>query len=294
MVSFLAALCALFFLLICVLSYKVFRLRQSADEIRMEFGARLQEDTNIGIDISSGDKKMRRLAAAIDRQLKLLRRAQLRCLQGDRELKEAVANISHDLRTPLTAICGYLELLEKESKSPQVQEYLEIITNRTEALKKLTEELFRYFLATSDGFYTEKACVSLKQAVEEGVAGFYAVLKQKGIEPEICLPETDVVRMLNKEALTRILENILGNAVKYSGGDLEIRLEEDGTLCFSNLAPDLDKVAAGRLFDRFYTVETARRSTGLGLSIAKMLTEQQGGVIASSYAAGRLRISVRF
>ncbi len=294
MTCFLAVLCALFLILICILLLKIFRLRRAAEEIRLEFGARLQEDTNVGIDISCGDQNMRRLAADIDRQLKILRRERLRCIQGDRELKEAVANVSHDLRTPLTAICGYLELLEREEKTPRVQEYLDIISNRTETLRTLSEELFRYFIASSDDFHRKMERVCLNQAIEECIAGFYVLLKQKKIEPDIRIPQTPVIRQLNKDALFRILENIIGNAVKYSAGDLEILLKEDGSMYFSNLAPGLDEVTAGRLFDRFYTVETARRSTGLGLSIAKTLAQQQGASITSAYESGRLLITIRF
>lgn len=294
MIYSLAVLCVLLLILICILLLKLFRLRRAADEIRLEFDARLREDTNVGIDISCGDRKMRRLAAGIDNALKQLRRARLRCEQGDLELKEAVAGISHDLRTPLTAICGYLELLEQEPLSPRVREYLEIISGRAETLRRLSEELFHYFVSTSSGLYHQKELLSVNQAVEECIAGFYAVLKQKKIEPRITLPEIPVIRLLNREALSRILENIVGNAVKYSSGDLEILLTEDGRLSFSNIAPGLNEVMAGRLFDRFYTVETARRSTGLGLSIAKALTEQQGAAISSSYTEGCLQITICF
>ena len=87
---------------------------------------------------------MRRLTESINRELRSLRRERRRFQQGDLELKEAVTNISHDLRTPLTAICGYLDLLEQEEKSQNVQRYLSQIEDRTMALRQLTEELFCY------------------------------------------------------------------------------------------------------------------------------------------------------
>jgi signal transduction histidine kinase len=294
MVYLLAALCAVFFLVLCLLFCKIHQMRRAAEEIRLEFSARLKEDTNIGIDISCGDRAMRRLAAGIDHELKLLRRRQLSLEQGDRDLKEAVTNISHDLRTPLTAICGYMELLDREEKSPAVREYLKIIDNRIEALKELTEELFRYFVVTSTDSYEERELLSLSEVLEESIAGFYGTLKGRGIEPAIRLPERLVKRRLNRAALSRIFSNIISNAVKYSGGDLSVTLSEDGVIQFSNLAPSLNEVMAGRLFDRFYTVESARRSTGLGLSIAKTLTEQQGGVIHCAYEKGRLTLTLRF
>ena len=99
---------------------------------------------------------------------------------------------------------------------------------------------------------------------------------------------------MDAAALRRIFDNILSNAVKYSDGDLTIRLWPDGTVSFSNSTPSLSRVQAEHLFDRFYTVETARNSTGLGLSIAKLLTEKMGGTITAEYENGRLQICIAF
>lgn len=128
-------------LIIFVLGAKVHFLRKSAQEITEGFRDRLTADTNMLIDISSRDAYMRKLASEINVQLRMLRKERRRYQQGDLELKEAVTNISHDLRTPLTAISGYLDLLEREEKSENVERYLTQIHNRTEALNNLTEEL---------------------------------------------------------------------------------------------------------------------------------------------------------
>lgn len=147
---------------------------------------------------------------------------------GDRELKDAITNTSHDLRTPLTAICGYMELLARENTSESVRRYLNIIANRIDALKTLTEELFRYSVIVSVNPYDSRETVVLNHALEECVAGYYGALKEKGITPEISIPEARIERQLNKVALSRILENVIGNAVKYSDGDLMIVLSEQG------------------------------------------------------------------
>lgn len=160
-------------------------------------------------------------------------------------------------------------------------------------MKTLTEELFRYsIVASSQPLKYEKLCIN--SVLEESLAEFYGAIVQKGITPKIEITESRVVRILDKTALKRIFGNIIGNAVKYSGGDLFVTLAEDGTATFSNIAEGLDSVAVGKLFDRFYTVETAGNSTGLGLSIAKLLAEQMGGTITAEYVGNRVVITLKF
>lgn len=279
---------------IFALLIKIYLLRKAAGEIETAFADRLSTETNTLIGISSQDKAMRALADSINAQLRLLREERRRFVLGDTELKNAVANISHDLRTPLTAICGYLDLLELEEKPEIVEQYLGVIRNRADMLTQLTEELFEYSVILSGGKDKSKEGVILNRALEESLAAFYTALKARGIEPEVQMCEGQVVRTLDRSALLRVFSNLLSNTVKYSGGDLEIALRETGEIVFSNSAPGLNEVQVGRLFDRFYTVEAARKSTGLGLAIARTLTERMGGTIAARYENGRLTIRVFF
>ncbi len=273
---------------------KVCALRSSMDEICQEMTERLSQDTNTLISVSSADRHVRRLAAELNQQLRLLRKERRQYLSGNRELKDAVTNISHDLRTPLTAICGYLALLEREEKSATVTRYLSYIENRTQAMKQLTEELFRYsvILSTSEEMTLET--VNLNGVLEETVAAFYAALTEQGIVPVIEMPERPVMRRLNRAALSRVFSNLITNALKYSDGDLKISLSEQGALQFSNQASKLDEIQVGKLFDRFFSVEAAKNATGLGLSIAKTLVEQMNGTIAAQYADQTLQITICF
>lgn len=274
-----------------VLVVKLMAMHKGMKEIGTLFGEHLSGDTNTLITVSSGDRYVRRLAARINTELKTLRRQRRRYLNGDFELKEAVTNISHDLRTPLTAISGYLELLEREDKSEAVERYLSFIGSRTEALKQLTEELFRYTVILSADM-PEPEFLDVRAVLEACILDFYTALTERGIEPDIHLPMQKVICRVNRSALTRVFHNILNNALKYSDGDLSVRLGEDGSICFSNQASALDEVSVGKLFNRFFTVRAARSSTGLGLSIAKTLIEQMAGRIAADYQDGRVRILI--
>ena len=291
----LCAVIGILIIVILLLTVKVFLLQKSTDEIREEFALRLTADTNTLIAISSRDSHMRKLAKEINIELNKLKKDRHRFQQGDLELKDAVTNISHDLRTPLTAIFGYLDLLEKEKNTGEARRYIRIIRERTEAMKQLTEELFRYSMLTTASDSTPAEQLILNRLLEESISAYYGALKQNRITPRIDLPEAEVKRILNRNACSRIFGNLLSNAIKYSDGDLDITLRENGEIIFSNHTAQLDEVQAGRLFDRFYTVDTASAgSTGLGLSIARTLTEQMGGTIEADYKDHILSVHIFF
>lgn len=280
--------------IIIALLVKIHILQRSVKEIEIAFADRLVTDTNVLIDISSSDKNVRRLANTINGQLRKLRTERRRFQQGDLELKNAVTNISHDLRTPLTALSGYLELLEQEEKSESVNRYIEIIKDRVDILTQLSEELFKYSVIISTKDNITKEQVIINTVLEESIAAFYTVLTERNIVPEIQVSETKVVRMLDRSALSRVFSNLISNVIKYSDGDLKIVLSENGEIAFSNMASGLDEIQVGRLFDRFYTVEAARKSTGLGLTISKTLVEQMKGTISATYENNRLSIHIFF
>ena len=279
--------------IIFALLIKIRLLQKSIKEITEAFQDRLTTDTNILIDISSRDPYLLKLAADINEQLRLLRKERHRYQQGDRGLKEAVTNLSHDLRTPLTAIKGYLDLLDREEKSDRVQDYLFRIRERMEALICLTEELFNYSLVTS-AQPLDPERLDLVRVLEESLISFYGLMKERGIEPQISLPEEPVWRELDRIAVNRVFTNIISNALKYSDGDLSVIMEKNGTVAFTNTASNLYHVSVGQLFNRFYTVEAGRNSTGLGLAIAKDLTDRMGGRIEADYSGNELRIIVWF
>ncbi len=280
-------------IIIIALTVKILLMQKSLKDIESDFEEILKTDTNTVIGVSSPDKYIRSLAKSLNKQLNTLRKEHNRYTQGDTELKNAVTNISHDLRTPLTAICGYLELLEKEEKSENAKRYIKQIEERTEVMNELTQELFRYSVITS---VSELKCekTDIRSVLESNLLSFYASFEQNRITPEISLPEKPVFAFLDKSALSRIFSNIISNAVKYSDGDFSVTLHENGKIIFSNSCKNLSSVDAAKLFNRFYTVDSAIKSTGLGLSIAKFLTERMNGKISSEYKNNMLYITVQF
>ena len=286
-------LVALLGVLLLILAGKVYTLHKSARQLREGMAQQLERETNTLLSVSSGDREMRALADALNGQLAQLRAERQRYQHGDLELKEAITNISHDLRTPLTAIVGYLALLEGEEKSETVERYLSQISNRTQVLHQLSEELFAYALLTApQPLHPQR--VDLRGLVEEALLSYCGAMEQRGMEPTIQLPEGRVERNLDPTAAGRVLSNLISNALKYSAGDFAVTMTPDGVITFANSAPDLNPVLVQRLFDRFFTVETARHSTGLGLSIAKLLTQQMEDTLEAKYQEGQLVITLSF
>ena len=193
MEGWLWALSGILAVMVVLLCVKIHWMHKAADEIREAFAERLTTDTNTLISISSNDRFLKQLADGLNIELRQLRSQRRRFLQGDRELKEAVTNISHDLRTPLTAIFGYLDLLSGEELSPDAKRYLSIMKNRADMLKQLTEELFDYSMVTShEGMNKEEVVVN--RVLEESNAAFYTQIIEKKIMPSIFKPEEKVVR----------------------------------------------------------------------------------------------------
>ena len=281
-------------LAVVALGLYLISLRGALKEVAQELADKLQTDTNTLISLSSGDRAVRALAAQMNTQLQVLRQERLKLQHGDAERKAAITNVSHDLRTPLTAICGYIDLLEQEPLPERPRRYLKILRERTETMRTLTEELLRYCVSTAAEEELTPVPLDLRAVLEQSLAGLYGTLTRRSIQPRIELPEGPVSRDLDPAALRRIYDNILSNAAKYSAGDLTVRLGPDGTALFENSAGSLDPVQVQRLFDRYFTVQSASGSTGLGLSIARQLTQRMGGSIRADFRDGRLCVSVRF
>ena len=277
---------------IILLLTKLHLMKKATREIHAGFQRSLSEDTNTAIRLSTRDKDMRELAGSINVQIRKLREEHLLYHQGNSELKNAITNISHDIRTPLTAIYGYLDMLQNTSDPEKQERYIAIMKERAELMKQLTEELFRYSVILSDESEMVTEEVFVNKLLAESITGFYPALSEKGIVPEINITDKHILRLANEAALSRVFVNLLSNAVKYSAGDLKITLDDSGTITFSNTSMELSAVEVQQLFNRFYTVESASHSTGLGLSIARTLIERMGGSISAEYESGRLIICI--
>lgn len=279
---------------VLVLTGRLHVLRKTIREIDEGLNERLDIDTNTQVSISSLDRYTRKLASDINGELKRLKKEQQKYESKNTELKTSITNIAHDIRTPLTAINGYLELFRDAEINEKERNWLSIIQERTDNLKELADDLFAYSVASVEQENLTLEQVSLNDELAATIAEFYGAFKSAQIEPEIEIPDEPVYRTLDKKALGRILSNLFSNTLKYSSGDFKVSLKPDGIITLSNRAEGMTAVDAEKLFERFYTVQTAKGSTGLGLSIARMLTERMNGTISAEYKEKKLSITIKW
>ena len=283
----------LFAALAAALLIKCLLLRKAARELAAGVSQKLREPTNAPLHTSSRDGAMRELCQSLDEGLSALNDARLKFERGDAVLKTALTDLAHDVRTPLTAILGYTELLARDPRGEAAERRIAVIRERAETLKDRTDALFRYAVLVSAETPIAPAPLRLLPLLEKSLAAEAPALEAAGIEPAIEGDGADPVVLGDAALCARVFENILRNAAAYADGDLKIELFHDG-VTFSNVAAALTPLQAGRLTDRYYTVRAGEGATGVGLSAAKYGMTAMGGSLYTEKTGDRLRVTCRF
>ena len=197
---------------VCIfLIVKVFLIKKTIREIEKSFTYIIESDTNNIVTISSLDKDIKNLTINLNKNLMELRKQKLEYKNGNQELKKIITNISHDLRTPLTVINGYIDLLQKENKNVEQERYIKIIKEKIYELQELTEQLFEFSKTVDVDLEVKKEECCLNDILEESLANYYNQFKEKNIIPKISISNKKINKMVNRIAIIRIFENILSN-----------------------------------------------------------------------------------
>ncbi|HII4469836.1 sensor histidine kinase [Clostridium perfringens] len=218
--------------------------------------------------------------------------------EKDIELREAIANMSHDLRTPLTSIMGYVYLLNDDKLDKEERkEYLKIIEKRSLVLNDLITNFYGLSRIQADQYEIKLEPVNLELVLGEIIAAFYETLAYKFGEPEINIEEGLGPVLGDKQALNRIFTNLIENIIKHGEGEVKISLKKKNkyiVMEFSNKAEELGPKDVNRIFEKFFTKDRMRtgQNTGLGLAIVKLLVEKQGQKIEAKKVGNRLVINI--
>lgn len=247
------------------------------------------------IDVSLFDKEVENLALNINNHIDLHIKNIIEKQKSEEKLKKDIANISHDLRTPLTSIMGYIQIVKTGKVSEEKQkEYLDIAYNRSKYLNLLLNDFFEISVIEAPDYHVELKKLNLNNILCNVMTEFYNEFTQKGIVPKIKLPKESIFILGDELAVKRVLGNLITNITRYGKEKVFVNLEknnDDVVLYTANSAPNLKGIFengdANIIFDRFYRGNKYReskfKSMGLGLSIAKGIMNKMNGEMSAKY-----------
>ena len=277
--------------------YRYLKLRSELHKVSDQLESLINDDSEKMIDITLIDKELERLAGLFNQYNDKQRQIVAGAMRDEDYLKDSVANISHDLRTPLTVILGHLQILSKEELTPSQKERLDIINGKALRMKELVDTFYEYSLVTTSNEELKIEKLNFLNMLIDLISDCAPLMDKKGITPNIDLPEHSVYINSDRNAVDRILQNLISNAVRYSTGNIDISLKQVSktiTLTVANPIPEDSELNPNRMFDRFYTGDSSRSNggTGLGLAVVKELTERLQGSVRAERAGNNLTISL--
>ena len=240
------------------------------------------------------NRKLNQLTANINKCLKAEEILRLDSVREEKHFKELIANISHDLRTPLTAIKGYQQLLENSELTEDQLKKLKIARKHADELGNLIEHFFEYSYLINAELKLNIEKINLTNIVTECLAASITTFEQRGLMVQV-EKAAAVFVLADQEMLVRIVQNLIQNCVTHSSSNVMVQISamKNAVISFKNLVENSTEIDAKRLFDRFYTTDQARRkTTGLGLSIVKLLAEQMGGTVSANLLGNEIEIVV--
>lgn len=271
-------------------------LHRELRRLNLQLKRRLGEASRQPLSLELLNPELNQLASHINQCLKAEESLRLQAVREEKRFKELITHLSHDLRTPLTAIKGYLQLMEKGAHKEDQRDKLRVIQKHVDILGRRAEQFFEYAVLTSSGQEPHMARINLNRLVAECIATAVPEFEQRQMRVELAEGE-ELFIWADAELTVRLLQNLIRNAITHAAGDLQIHIKaehEKAAIVFRNPVAASVRIDPGRLFERFYTTDQARtgKGAGLGLHIVKLLAEQMGGHVEAAIQNGELEIRV--
>ncbi|MBO1003887.1 sensor histidine kinase [Pseudogracilibacillus auburnensis] len=270
--------------ILIIFFFHLLQTRRQIKQLSFQLQRYNREETSMKVNLSTANKSLEDLAIIINETIDKKTESEVISNQMQKELKRAVASMSHDLRTPLTSIIGYLQLInDKNISEEQREEYLHIVLKRTSRLHTLIDNFFSLSIVDSEEYLLQPKKTLLNTLLQEILLSYYDEFTTAGKEPTIHIVEENLFVLIDETAFKRIVENVLLNAIQHSNGNITIELKkEDHCVLFevtNTIKPD-DTPDIKHIFDRFYTTDRARNhGNGLGLSIVQRLMNKTNGQV---------------
>ncbi|APU59671.1 sensor histidine kinase [Clostridium botulinum] len=283
--------------LLLLLSY-VFFMKREMKNITIQLNDYNNLKSLKKIDATLFDKEIENLAYSINKHIDINIQSQIKQKRLEEEIRKNIANISHDLRTPLTSIIGYIQMIKKGNLSKEKQiEYIDIAERRAKDLQNLLSDFFELSVIESPDYCIELQKININNILCEVIVSFYSSFVDKNITPKIDLPKENIMVIGNEGAIKRVLQNLIVNMVKHSKRDVYISLKKENNKAVLTAINKCDNITEGDIeliFNRFYKKDNARTnkngSTGLGLFISKSLMKKMNGKIYAEVHENLLHI----
>lgn len=290
----------LIFMFIILVFYHLY-YRMNIKHITRQLKEIMNTDTNQLLTVIAKQRDITELVNQLNNLMQYIRLSHIGIKRLNRNFRQSIINISHDLRTPLTTASGYVQMLQSGAEDEEQQEYLAIVLERQNMVKMLLEQLFEYVRIESGEIVYEHVPMDAKKVLMDTLVMYYDDFYKKGEEPTVNFPEKPCIIRGDEQGLKRIFSNILFNAISHGGGEYcfeihEVEQSASYMVTFSNISEPMDRDDLDCIFERFYTQDKSRnkKTTGLGLTIAREITRQLNGTIEAFYNNGKFSISVVF
>ena len=287
-IIFLLTICIAF--LVCIIVYQQFAFHAGTKAKIHEISSKLKEildaDSDEKVAVFTDNKALIELATQINRMLEDRQKVKVEYRRSEMALKKMLSNISHDIKTPMTVILGYLEIMRLSGT--QNNEMLQKVESTAHRVRGLITQFFTLAKLEAGDTDIPLERLNVNEACRENILDFYELLSQKNFQVEIDIPDQVLYASANKDALQRIMFNLISNAIRYGsdGKYLGVFLRTDQVRIYIDIVDKgrgIEKEFAESVFDRLFTMEDSRNSSmqgnGLGLTIAKNLALQLGGNI---------------
>src|SRR5690625_358618 len=252
---------------ICIIVFliRLIHERRQIREINDQHKDYNKETTEMKVNLSLTNKHLEYLNVEINQTIDQQAEANAHTYRIERELKQAIAGMSHDLRTPLTSIIGYLQLIEnKKLDEAKKDEYLKIAQKRAIRLQKLLNDFFALSIVDSEDYPIEREAANMNSLVMETLLSYYDQFEAMDFQPVVEITEKELTGLIDENASKRVVENLLSNAIQHSAGDIRVSLDrQDGfaVLVVKNKVKITHKIQEDKLFERFYTTDKTRQSS---------------------------------
>lgn len=286
-------------IIILLLCYFFFQRKAISDSIKQMEDIERYPEQNRQLKAITADKKLEQLLNKINEIYTARQKERIIYQRSEMRIRQDIENISHDLRTPLTSMLGYIELIKDGATQEEKSEYLDVIQKRAKLLQDLIKDFYEISRIQADDYPLLLDVISVQEVLKENMVAYYHEFDKKKLEVLVELEERPAYIIADRIQYDRILSNLIQNALKYAQERFILKQYVSGNDCVIEFINDNYKIKEDELsliFDRFFTGDQSRnsQSTGLGLTISKTLVEKMNGAISAKLVEDLFTIELRW